>query len=223
MEESLIYKNFTYENVEYTYFGGEDTHQWKQTPWYEGEFLFYLKSLDLKGVYIDVGTNLGNHSLFFANHCPSTMVYSFEPTPWSYNTTSKNLKLNTKKDFKTYNIALWDEPTTLSFSKFSHFSNTGHSFVSADGDLKVNADTLDNIIPETDKVVFIKIDVEGSEPQVIKGGINLIQTYKPLISCEASTSEEFEKINDILLPLGYTKPTRRFNATPSYFWFPKTK
>ena len=115
---------------------------------------------------------------------------------------------------------MWEEQTTLSFSAFTDYSNTGHSLVSSEGNIKVEANTLDNMIPETDKVVYIKIDVEGSEPQVIKGGMNLIQKHKPLISCEAATAEEFKRVNDILLPLGYIKPTRKFNATPSYFWFP---
>ena len=220
MKESTISKNFNYEGIDYTYFGGEDTHQWKQTPWYEHQFLLYLKNLNLEGVYVDAGTNLGNHSLFFVNHCPSTMVYSFEPTPWSYNTTSKNLAVNAKKDYSLHNTALWEEKTTLSFSSFTDYSNTGHSLVSPEGNIKVEADTLDNMIPETDKVVYIKIDVEGSEPQVIKGGMNLIQKHRPLISCEAATAEEFKRINDTLLPLGYIHPTRKFNATPSYFWFP---
>jgi hypothetical protein len=64
----------------------------------------------------------------------------------------------------------------------------------------------------------LKVDTEGSEPRVLKGAINLIKLNHPAIVCEAATAGEFAEINNILIPLGYSVPTQRFNATPTYVW-----
>lgn len=44
--------------------------------------------------------------------------------------------------------------------------------------------TLDNILREYDRVDFIKIDVEGFEPEVIRGALQMIQKHRPIIYFE---------------------------------------
>ena len=51
-------------------------------------------------------------------------------------------------------------------------------------ELKVETDLLDNLIPENERIDFIKIDVEGAEFPVLKGGVKMICRCKPVIIFE---------------------------------------
>lgn len=58
-------------------------------------------------VIIDVGANIGNHSLFFGNVCNAKRVYAFEPIESTYKVLERNVDINDLNDvIKTYNIAL---------------------------------------------------------------------------------------------------------------------
>src|SRR5690606_12205195 len=46
---------------------------------YECPFLEHVRTLDLAGTYLDIGTNIGNHALFFSMFCRSDEVIGFEP------------------------------------------------------------------------------------------------------------------------------------------------
>ena len=218
MDKDMISKRFHFGGVDYEYFGFEGEIQFPQTPWYEGALLNYLWGLKKEGVYIDVGGNMGNHSLFFINHCKATKLYTFEPEENCHAVVKKNLETNATKEYKLFNMAAWDKKTALKLIRFESFLNTGQSQVVEAEDGDTPADTLDNLIPPDDKVVMIKIDVEGSEPQVLRGGINLIKKHKPVIICETATDQEFQRVDDILVELGYKTPWLRWNATPTYVW-----
>jgi FkbM family methyltransferase len=219
----VTFKQFVYGDIEYQFYGASDEHIFKQIPWYEKILLKYISSLNLYGVYVDVGGNIGNHSLYFLNHCNSTFLYTFEPEEFCYTILRKNLRLNAKKKYKIYNQALWDKKVDLKLNRFQSFGNTGLSKVeeiteSQETKCIVHADRLDNILLLDDKVVLIKIDAEGSESNILKGAIETIKSNGPVIICEAATQEELDTINSILIPLKYKLFTKKFNATPTYVW-----
>ncbi len=123
-----------------------------------------------------------------------------------------------KKEYELFNMAAWDRKADLKLIRFESFFNTGQSQVVEAEDGDTPADTLDHVIPFDDNVVMIKIDVEGSEPQVLRGALNMIKRCKPVIICEAATIPEFNAVNDMLVALGYKRPMARWNATPTFVW-----
>ena len=70
---------------------------------------------------------------------------------------------------------LWNETTTLRF----HAGGVGTSFLSNDGEIAVPVVTLDSIVKD-EPVAFIKMDIEGSEMQALRGAANIIRRDKPL-------------------------------------------
>jgi len=65
-----------------------------KNSFYEQSFLDYIGSLNLRGVYLDIGGNVGNHALYFARFCKSTLVYTFEPLEKYQKYIEDNLKAN---------------------------------------------------------------------------------------------------------------------------------
>ncbi len=159
----------------------------------------WLESFDIKTV-IDVGANIGQFAIDVRKLYPDAAIYSFEPLPQPYN----ELLMNTKSfaKFKPYNFALGDyEGITKMYS--NEFSQSSSMLEMADShkqafphtrnasSITVNIHTLDATVSELqlDSDILLKIDVQGSEKQVLDGAretlnkvkINIIETsYIPL-------------------------------------------
>tara|TARA_S200002703_G_scaffold107460_1_gene93349 strand:+ start:91 stop:684 length:594 start_codon:yes stop_codon:yes gene_type:complete len=111
-----------------------------------------------------------------------------------------------------HDYALFDEETTKKFyvvdkyeglstffvENFKHWEKK-HNIKIKYKEIEVQTRTLDSFNYKPD---FIKIDAEGSEPYILKGGMKTILEYKPTIMIEEMKDYDY---SDILLPLGYEK------------------
>ncbi|WP_346351803.1 FkbM family methyltransferase [Oceanimonas sp. AH20CE76] len=180
-----------------------------------------LKSMDTflaeNSTFIDIGANIGNHTIYAAIKNNVKTVYSFEPQPYVFNTLHKNIcNNNLQRKVRAFNIGLSNksghiamgdiDPNNLGMTKLNPNEN---------GDIKVQR--LDDIVKKEDYVSIIKIDVEGMECCVLEGAKETIIKNAPAIYIEATTQKEKEKIEEILKPLGYYE-IKKFNATPTYLY-----
>lgn len=219
-------KEFTYEEIKYQFNGIETDHIFKQIglpnhPFYEFIMLRYIKQLYIDGIYIDVGANIGNHSLFFANHCESDQVISFEPEDECFKILTKNMLDNSTKRFNIYPLGVWNQKDALFLQRFNDHTNMGMSKIIEDNyvDHKVvPVVKLDDHVDYTDKIGLIKIDTEGAELKVLEGAINIIKAWYPVIICEAAEPKDKKILDEFLLEFGYPRSTKQFNATPTFVW-----
>lgn len=142
---------------------------------------------------INVGANIGYHSLLMANKVgPKGAVYAFEPDPESYSILKKNISANHFKNIKAFPIALSSkkEKKTLFLSKVNFgdnrlFKHENEKVIG--GSVIINADSLDNILKRERsyrKIQLIKIDTQGYEPFVVAGASRLLKRDKPLLFLE---------------------------------------
>ena len=80
---SFVYNN---ENVYFNYIENDHiSNYWKNNTFYEIKLLEKIKSLNLNGVYVDVGSHHGNHSIYFEKFCNSEKVISIEGNSFNFN------------------------------------------------------------------------------------------------------------------------------------------
>ncbi|MDO9399732.1 MAG: FkbM family methyltransferase [bacterium] len=153
------------------------------------------------GVIFDVGANVGLLSLVFAkNHVPNGFVYAFEPDPENFIQFEKNIKINNLNNIKIFPIAIQNNNQTIQ-TKFNirraidgdGNENRGLSSLISFPIHKISeeivlASTIDNEFfkNQIKRIDFLKIDVEGSEYNVLLGGKESIKKLQPIIQYEYS-------------------------------------
>ena len=167
---------------------------------------------------LDIGANIGNHSVFFADDF--LQVYSFEPLTQNFDLLKINSKL--KKNITVFNVAASDkdESKIISFPSAIDF---GHSKIVEDGEFidnqseNIQAKNLDIFLRDNNigKIKFIKIDVEGFEFRVLKGLKDTLQVHKPVVAFEQFPSD-FK--NDSTNSINFLK-----NQNYNYFYEPVFK
>lgn len=127
---------------------------------------------------VDVGGNIGLYSLKMAQKAPYGTTYSFDPLPLYTHIISINAFLNGIENIRINQIALSDKIGPVDFSvsedgAYSSFLSTGRKKVIKK--TKLETSTLDHYFYEKNiKIDFLKIDVEGAEFNVLKGGEKLL-------------------------------------------------
>lgn len=141
---------------------------------FEQEESAWVKEILRLGMtFVDVGANIGYFS-FLASSIVGTAgkVYSFEPSEYAYARLKKTLESNNIQNIYAVNSALGDVVETRTL--LTQGDNThSPSFVPSSGIFLNVAQvvTLDDFVLKNgiENIDLIKIDVEGFEPNVIKG------------------------------------------------------
>jgi len=135
---------------------------------------------------LDIGANIGNHSLFFAKYLNYEHIYAFEPMRKNIELFQQNLeKYKDKCTF--FETALGSKEDTLPLFNTSEHNSGGYSLVQQPASFQVDSipvKTLDSF--HLEHISLIKIDVENFEADVLKGGKETIMKSKPLILLENS-------------------------------------
>jgi len=141
-------------------------------------------------VFVDGGAFDGRTAIEFAHKSKEYgYIYSFEPDPWQYALTEKELAFQRIERCEVFNLGLFDCEGELSFSSVD---NQG-SNINEDGDIKVRITSLDTLLYDRpDRPSFIKLDIEGAELEALKGAYKIIERDHPkLVICV------YHKLTDI--------------------------
>ncbi|HKP26004.1 MAG TPA: FkbM family methyltransferase [Dongiaceae bacterium] len=166
-------------------------------------------------VCLDVGANIGNHSLTFAEHF--ARVLAFEPNPRTFKLLAINAELarnvvpyrlgasNRKGTITAYQDALNLGATTTDRG-IAEYRAQNQGVIST---VQFDVDRLDCVLsgPDLHQVDFIKLDVEGQEAAALEGMEAILQVSDPIVAMEALV-EIFEDGKlppvEILKAHGYT-------------------
>lgn len=157
----------------------------------DGEHLKIIKDiLNTDDVFIDVGANIGQYSLFASMCLKDGKVISFEPVKKIFDQFKDSVVKNKINNIVLYNKACGSENKQILINKKNDDAG-GSTFINLDFGSKKDTELvdiviLDDILISEDKVNFIKIDVEGFEYEVLLGLKNIINKFKPIFLIEYS-------------------------------------
>lgn len=172
----------------------------------------YKDSISTGDVILDIGANIGAHSLPMAALAgQGGIVHAFEPTVFAVNKLRKNLSLNPTLEKRVcVHHSLLNDGSEMDTSEQSIPSswnlNTndetthpqhGGSFMGL-GEARVSK--LDDIVREAEivRVDLIKLDVDGNEWSVLQGSAETFDKYTPDVLMEFAPDYDLEDFEHIL-------------------------
>ncbi|WP_165164218.1 FkbM family methyltransferase [Corynebacterium qintianiae] len=220
VQEPFSLTSFNYEGIPLTFTGLEDEYIFRTIS--SGQTFYELDLLEAMadrlqnrdGIIVDVGANLGNHTVFFGAMMHRDVI-AVEPEPLNATLLEENCKLNQITEQVTIlRGAAWDDLNRITLNQKTE-GNRG-TFTADPSDYGILAFPLDQKLADRD-VAAIKIDVEGHEIRVIRGALETIERCKPIISVEAHDAGRRRALAGILEPLGYVLGTIK-GSSDNYIW-----
>ncbi len=159
---------------------------------------FLLRFLKEGSTFIDVGAHIGFYSMLTSHLVGGKgKVYSFEPTPWTYELLQKNTF--NLMNVLAINAGVSDIDGEITFSDYGPGYGAYNSASKEGTMLKfkpqkitakiINLDTFfgkNSIIPD-----FIKLDAEGFEHKILDGLSETLRSTRPLITLEMAGDEQW--------------------------------
>lgn len=169
-------------------------------------------SVDEDGVFLDVGGNIGVYSILLRDYF--SKVFAFEPNPVTYEVLKANLALAGAGNTTAINKALSDTEGEVPIFVprngnlgWATLDETHHEIPVNRTDIACT--TMDAFVAANDidagKIRLIKIDVEGHETSVIRGGEKTLSEYRPPLLCEVLSDSNGADLLSYLQGLGYTR------------------
>ena len=172
-------------------------------------------------IVLDIGANVGAHTLPLAQLVGfEGKVYSFEPTAYAFVKQKANILLNPQLSSRIEAkqmmlVATSEDPLPesiysswpLEVADDLHGEHRGR-LMGTEGAIKR---TLDDFVQSAgiNKIDFIKLDVDGNENDILRGGKTIIEKFKPQIMLELApyvydeTPDKFEQLLNELWDMGY--------------------
>lgn len=166
---------------------------------FERETMCTLRSLVKPGdVVFDIGANMGAHTLPLAQSVGSTgRVFAFEPSQFAFAKLKANLELNPDLEARTFPAQVLfsagtQDPLEMEIYASWPLEQQGSVHPKHRGKLMVtqgaSVDTLDHFAERhgIERLNLIKIDVDGHELPVLRGGLGVLKKFQPTMVIELS-------------------------------------
>ncbi len=179
---------------------------------FEKRFLLLVEELfkGASGAALDIGANIGNHTLFLSRVFGE--VHAFEPNPAMIARLDANIAANDASHVRVHPFGLSDKNEFLHFAAATNKNAGSSRFVKngANSMQKLEVKRGDDILKTLGiaKIDFIKIDVEGFEVPALNGLAETIAAHQPAVAFEFHP-KDFEP--------GYFENFRK--ALPGYEFF----
>ncbi|HRL93289.1 MAG TPA: FkbM family methyltransferase [Pseudomonas sp.] len=203
---SQIYKNFCTENevISKINFNGKtiafkltntldliQNHIARETFFELNELKETLAMIPKNSKILDIGSNIGNHALFFTILSESQEIHCFEPSTTNADSLQKNFEINQvdPRRYKIHRIAIGAKSQQGTLCRPDDL-NSGATSVRVDTSGPIQIESLDSTLDKNSDFDLLKIDVEGMELEVLEGGKETIKNSRPVILIEVSNKNK---------------------------------
>jgi FkbM family methyltransferase len=171
-------------------------YRFHNNPLEEGSWKFVKQYLKKGMTVIDVGANQGFYAIL-ASKCvgPCGKVYAFEPAPTECGKLRRNLRLNRLGNVEVIPAALGLHDGVTDFYHCLGHQGSFSSIREPAGDvtcpmrlIQVPTMSLDHFADKMGlgPIHLVKVDAEGGELEILRGGNTTIAKWKPVILCEVA-------------------------------------
>ena len=179
--------------------------------WESDTCSFLRKELRAGHMVLEVGANIGAHTLLMAKLCAPGQVVAFEPTEYGCDKLKQNLVLNPDISNVTLIQAMVSNHTHA--TPRNELSGSFPLFPGASKREKVKRAciSLDEFAESTrlPSLHLLKIDVDGYDYKVLQGATRVLQEFKPVVLVElhapslAELGDSVDDIRKLLEGFGY--------------------
>lgn len=155
---------------------------------YNEEFILGIieKYIKLNYSFVDIGANIGVHTLTAASINSKAEIFSFEPEPENYLELIRNIQVNNFNNITPFKVALGNQVTNTLLNVNDGWNKGKHSLKNHIANVKrqVNVPVLKlDLFQESllNKSLLLKIDVEGFEKEVLEGSQNVLTTTQNIV------------------------------------------
>jgi FkbM family methyltransferase len=163
-----------------------------------------------KGDFIDLGANVGAHTIGIATLFPEIEVFSFEANPRTHHLLCTNVTANGLTNANVFNYLMGE--TSALIRVVTNVADIGKN-LGAVGFQQVPTETrtgqlmlqaaVDDIYPASRTAAFVKTDVEGMELKTLRGTRATLERCRPAIYFENGGRADAGPLFDELVALGY--------------------
>ena len=203
----------------------------------EPETLQWIESFKKKEkiIFWDIGSNIGLYSIYAAVNFENIEVVSFEPSTSNLRILSRNISINNLEN----KIKIFQLPLGVLKNKFLNFNerkfNEGESHNSLDKNIdfegkninpsnkyRIFSTNIDQIIEDRILEIpdYIKIDVDGIEHLILRGGLSMLKNPKILeiqIEINENYTEQFDTILKTMNECNFRLKEKKRNDLSKYY------
>jgi len=161
----------------------------------QAQLVAHRDLIPIGGTVLDIGANIGNHTMFYALHTFARYIYVFEPNIVAREILSRNIAANPSRrgDIRTehahFAIGAGTEKVSAVSTPQNNLGATSFEKWDGSGAGGIDCRPLDHL-SFVGPISFMKIDVEGMELDVLLGATELIARHRPSIAIEVQSANE---------------------------------
>jgi FkbM family methyltransferase len=173
--------------------------------WCEAEAFLLGQILKPNDVVVDVGANIGTHTLFFAKAVGEKgVVAAFEPQRLAFQTLCGNVALNGLTNVTCLMAAVGEKRGQATIPRLDPRKPLNFGLVQAQTQ---GAGEVVDVVPidefGLERCSLIKVDVEGMEASVVRGATETIARCRPALFLENDTVHRSRSVLEAVEAIGY--------------------
>jgi FkbM family methyltransferase len=174
--------------------------------WCESELALLFQVIKPGAVVVDVGANIGTHTVALASHVTATgAVYAMEPQRLTFQLLCANIALNALTNVVCLNAAVGETAGTTRIPTLDPLIENNFGGLPAHGHQsgeEVQVMRIDDL--SLARCNLIKVDVEGMETSVLAGAKRTIRELRPVLFVENNSQERSSAVLTMLDELDYS-------------------
>ena len=154
-------------------------------------------------MFVDIGSHAGLYSIIAKSRHPELEVHAFEPDRTNLCQLYGNLFVNgMQAGINVHEHGISDKDGMVSFDTSEETSSRGTRRISSTGNTEIMVKRLDSVLDCKDRVIAIKIDVEGHECEVVEGASEFLSSNMCTLQIESGPGN-YRRLEQKLIELGY--------------------